>query len=99
MPIEPNTGEWVPSPKSTQRPYRTWKCNKCGYEFDYLTYGGPCPGSEGQGCGGELHRRKVTNRTLPPLDLFEGDPRLSAEVLATAWSSDAESQDTSKMTT
>ena len=45
-----------------RRPYRTWKCDKCGYEFDYFTYGGPCPGSEGQGCSGELHHRLTRQR-------------------------------------
>lgn len=38
------------------RPYLTWRCDTCGAEFDYFTYGGPCPGAEdGEGCSGELH--------------------------------------------
>lgn len=42
------------------RPRRTWRCARCGAEFDYLTYGGPCPGkSLATPCGGELERRAV----------------------------------------
>lgn len=37
----------------------TWRCDKCGAEWDHLTYGGPCPGRDLQGCHGELRRRKV----------------------------------------
>ena len=40
-------------------PTMTWRCDICGAEFDYFTYGGPCPGQEdGDACAGELHRRR-----------------------------------------
>lgn len=45
-----------------ERPHFTWRCERCGAEFDYFTYGGPCPGSRIQGCGGELRRRKLRGR-------------------------------------
>lgn len=51
MPIEPNTGDWVPE----KRPNLTWRCDKCGVEFDYFTYGGPCVET---GCDGELQHKK-----------------------------------------
>lgn len=38
------------------RPKMTWRCDKCGAEYDFFTYGGPCAE---EGCDGELHHRKV----------------------------------------
>jgi hypothetical protein len=48
-------------PEVTTRPKMTWRCDTCGAEWDYFTYGGPCPGwPEGEThCGGELQRCKV----------------------------------------
>lgn len=45
-----------------ERPHFTWRCDRCGAEFDHFTYGGPCPGDVLQGCGGELRRHKVRAR-------------------------------------
>ena len=47
---------------SRRRPAMTWRCDTCAAEFDYFTYGGPCPGEDSQGCAGELQRRKVVDR-------------------------------------
>jgi hypothetical protein len=45
-------------PLNAARPSMTWRCERCGAEFDHFTYGGPCPGQEAQGCGGELKRMR-----------------------------------------
>jgi len=43
-------------PASERSPAKmTWRCDHCEAEFDWLTYGGPCPEN---GCTGELQRHR-----------------------------------------
>lgn len=44
----------------------TWRCEKCGTEWDHFTYGGPCPGRDFNGCDGELRRRRKVVPELVP---------------------------------
>jgi hypothetical protein len=41
----------------------TWRCDACQAEWDFFTYGGPCP-NEGGNCGGTLHWRKKSIERL-----------------------------------
>ena len=65
MPVT-SDNERVDSRGLPERESFTYRCDKCGAEFDYFTYGGPCPGDRLQGCGGELRRRRVTKAEREP---------------------------------